>query len=190
MASTNLSTHVNYSTAFNGPALTLASYIETIELIYSEKTFTFNSPDPLIDLRATILPSRLCAIRSLSFSTRLWLPLQPDVQRLFPKLIELPWPLPPYDFRTWVEACNVIAQMPGIRDLHILLDSLLVCLHSRDDNDDDCQHIEEQTKILEPLCKIRGASSFTITVDWYNRIPRLPDAPFEVIYRSLFEDSD
>jgi len=84
--------------------LTFYSYTEAAPILYERNLFDFRSVDQLIQFPKSLLPQRLKSIRS----------------------VELHWtfsdaPYAPWDRKTWIEACDALAAMTGLRDLKIEL---------------------------------------------------------------------
>ena len=148
-------------------------------MIYSENTFDFTHVDPLIDLPRTILPSRLSRIRSLRLKWVVWFPLEQQAPRWLAAPPEFHWPPQPYDYPTWAKACNAMKHMHGLREISLMLTTLSDCVHTGPYAHCECH---EKAKILKPLCEIRNAPVFEITVDWYSRIEPIPNAPFKILY--------
>ena len=159
-------------------------YTETIDMIYSENTFDFTHVDPLIDLPRTVLPSRLCMIRSLRLKWVLWFPLEQQAPRWLAAPPNFHWPPPPYDYSTWTKACKAMTHMHGLQKIFLTLTTLSDCHHASLYERCFCLG---KAKVLHPLCEIRGAAIFEITVDWYTRVASVPNAPFTILYSSESE---
>lgn len=157
--------------------LTHSSYSETIDILYSENTFDFNHLDPLIDLPGTLLPHRLIRIHSLRLG---WVFILPFVQEVPHRWAGLPadqWPPPPYNYPTWKVACEAIALMKELNEIHIHLS----CLGDVFYNDAPGLTFEP---MLQALCGIHGAAVFEVTLHGWiqNDVEPPQNAPFKILY--------
>jgi hypothetical protein len=116
--------------------LTRFRYKEGIDIIYEQNIFDMNHVHTIQHLSSTIRAERFNQIRSLSLT---W-----DCAR-FPLL-------PPQDGATWKDIWRIIANMKGLRSMHLILyETSRIGLDSLD-----------EIKLLNPLYEVRQVPDFVV----------------------------
>ncbi|KAF2493187.1 hypothetical protein BU16DRAFT_563365 [Lophium mytilinum] len=141
-------------------------YSETIDILYSHNTFSFDDLDALNWFGLTTLPHRRELITTLHFKYE----LVKSFQTVQPQL-------PPNDTKTWIDACNVLASMSNLQELRIVVES-----HFGYSANNVFPLFPE---FLDYLCDLSVAGRFDVHVPWprdhpaeYKLVPA--KAPFEV----------
>lgn len=167
-------------------------YSETINLIYSGNTFDFNSANTIISLSQTILRSRLNLLRVVrlehSFPHFVYTFSRPDTVSSpngipssdHVQYTESPYTVPPFDAKSWKQACSVLASLTGLQRLYMHLGG--------DPLDEPWQGRDNIKPILGSLMQIRqpGLLVFEVSVPW-NEDPEteynVKGAPFRLVNR-------
>lgn len=147
-------------------------YSEAICLLYSTNLFSFADPNCIRHLSATILPSRLNSIKSISIDWYFYWHIYDDfTQQMFSERFLYP----PHDEATWEDMWRIIASMKGLKSLKIELSYF------------DSLNGEREAMMLAPLGKVMGLDNFEVHLPYAG--PEYPDASFRLI-RPVSEDSD
>ena len=142
-----------------GMVLTICSYSEAINLLYSESTFNFHGPECIIKLPRLLLPQRINAIRDLDF---VWLLRDPPASSK-----------PTHrDWREWSEVWEEIARMRGLKKLHVKL--VVAVLHS-------FRWARNEARLLQVVASVTQPAQFLLTVPWSSSGQDLDGLPCQIL---------
>ncbi|KAF2812495.1 uncharacterized protein BDZ99DRAFT_569164 [Mytilinidion resinicola] len=147
-------------------------YSETVDILYSHNTFSFDDLDALNWFGLTTLPRRRELITKLHFEYE----LVKTAQIFQPQL-------PPNDTKTWIDACNVLASMTNLQELRIIVNS---------PSGYSANNVFPLfPEFLEPLSHLSIAGRFDVYVPWPANHPaenRLVPAEASFEIKRLDED--
>ena len=155
--------------------LTICSYTESVDLLYSANTFDFRRTDSVIRLPSVILPHRVQQLRRVQFSTVLACYYKWDLP---PGLPADHWEIPD-DRRQWPAACEVLASLQHLQYARITI--FMMCQLERHRHTTKTELLYE---ILQPL-KAVYAAEFTVEIAMpLERVrERLGTTPFRLLER-------
>lgn len=157
----------------------LSRYSETVDLIYRKNMFDIDNLDTIISLSRTVMFSRLNLIRVLrlqySFRFYIWSLYDPSAKDKDPA---------PYNAKTWIEACNVLAGLIGLEELYMHLGGYLPF-----DDPSGSWTPKLAEPLFKPLIQVRQTRIFDISVPWaedteLKRKYEIEGAPFRLISRT------
>ena len=137
---------------------TLNSYIEAVDLLYSEITFSFQKGRSLTTFLPTILPCRFNTIRRLSFN---WTFYFWDGHLYWPPFENSPRDGSDEKF-AWLDLCQRISKMPHLRYLRCGLAVREVYWNT------NCRDFdaEKESQCLWALALITQPKCFTVVLTW------------------------
>lgn len=150
-------------------------YTESVDLLYSSKTFDFRRTDSVIRLPSIMLPYRIQQLRHIQFSTAFSCYDRP---KLPPGLPADFWKLPD-DRRQWPAACEVLASLQHLQ--YVWITVIPMCQLARHRHPVDVALLNE---ILQPL-KAVHAAEFTVEISEPLELvrERLGTTPFHLVER-------
>ena len=132
-------------------------YTEALPVLYQNNIFDVKSLDALLSFPRTTIHVDL--IRSLRLSWNFCAdPLQPRSNPTRPPRRRLLFSdaIPPFDLDTWLQACNFLSKMKGLKDLVIMVEGVGWI----------SQNPESASQLLLPLTGVRVGRRFEVHVPW------------------------
>ena len=162
--------HSNSSVFSNRQALTASSYAESINYLYSTKTFRFDSPG-CFDFQRDFLPRRLQCITTIYIRLRYY---EIFDQKKGRRQV--------YTRHKWEALWSSITDLPRLNKIEVRIDSYSPpSLPSLGEGRHDGPM---GNSILEPLFAVTQANDFQVWLEWkLSDLDRLAQAPFRVNWR-------